>query len=862
METIEVFLKSLVLAWAARGRKATRVEPGFGPDSLDAEVWCGSYAGDFETLWNLDAALRSNSAGKERSRRHFVIVLDAAPTPKSAFEREVAQNLTVFDWVAAISVRALELQPSFQSSKAKRGICSGIRISIIDIAPTLTRGTALVQAQMALAAMPWVQVFRGAAQMPLHGAIDAPAGWLCEIGDCIAEDSEDAVLWLEPRNADGHLIALRAWLQSKLVESGGVHGLSNLVAPVLMLGEQGRLEFEEQLRRGWLEALMQWLRASGLLVGSIDSLEAPAAATCGDGLGRPERRYILVDDMWRRGWREVVGAAVGRGAEVTCCDGPEDRKLGSAGQESLFSLLDRPCPPGEREELRGAVLLLDLRLFTGLGKRQELEFLGRLCDLIDRHKGRDPNSPLNILAAQVESVVRYAKEGDQKSDDYAQAITLLPSVVALLEPWLPVIVFSSTGQRRTIALLERFANVVTAFQKPRLPFSGADAVPQAWQGLQLALRRADRIHHARRVQGCLFDSATSPAANSRLPHVQVFFDESGKVDEPGFHLAGIVFISRGVEFVRQLNAKLLERHVQWGSCAGDDRPTGRLIPKEGYSFPRHVKEVFEPVQEIAQELGLRPLGFSTTRPEEVLWNASLSGADLGNPWCLDNLYRDMMLKTLEVLLWEVIPAALGSDTYTCDVHLAVRDRYRGEFDDDELWNGLCDNFGVEVKPGNDNGRPTQKFRSLMPDDAHPMVADVLRRGPVGRVLIRQARGARLIYGRKPCDLMAIPQAVHLLADTIAKYSTNDDALQTEPLRSWFAGGFSSRIDPDFEGALEACRLARLGRGAEGFLHLTRCAMLPGWARWRMRPVCDALSQADRRYVFDRMAVDVEFASTH
>src|SRR5262249_15559812 len=159
-----------------------------------------------------------------------------------------------------------------------------------------------------------------------------------------------------------------------------------------------------------------------------------------------------------------------------------------------------------------------------------------LRGLIDRQLEQHGDSPLKVLGPQLESLTRYGESLDPESDDYSGALTLLPSVVALLQPWLPIIVFSSTGQRRTLALLDRFANIVTRFQKPRLPFSGEEAVPEAWYGLNQALRSAERIRRANKFRRELSPAPRPVTTGAKLPHAEVYIDESQQVSDPQFHL--------------------------------------------------------------------------------------------------------------------------------------------------------------------------------------------------------------------------------------------------------------------------------------------------------------------------------------
>ena len=192
-------------------------------------------------------------------------------------------------------------------------------------------------------------------------------------------------------------------------------------------------------------------------------------------------RLLLVDDQYRLGYHLVLaGLLSGRPAAGGDVDGGWKCSLAhdwslqcAATPEPLLSPLRRLSPPVDWNKPRsidvGAdVVLLDLRLWTGSGKRREvLKDLTAICDRLDVRvlEAKDDHFKKALKAAQ------GALGGDAGGD--LDALALLPLLLSHADPSLPVVVFSSTQQRRVVEALSHRPNLITEFSKP-IPTGYAD----------------------------------------------------------------------------------------------------------------------------------------------------------------------------------------------------------------------------------------------------------------------------------------------------------------------------------------------------------------------------------------------------
>jgi hypothetical protein len=129
----------------------------------------------------------------------------------------------------------------------------------------------------------------------------------------------------------------------------------------------------------------------------------------------------------------------------------------------------------------------------------------------------------------------------------AEVLCLLPRALAVVDPLLPIVLFSSTGRRDVIEIASELPSVVTVFAKPRLLGSDADDVrATAEEALDHALQAAAALVRRRRVvtdlQAARARLAPVGAHRVTCGYVGIYVDESGAVqrlNEP-FAMCGVL----------------------------------------------------------------------------------------------------------------------------------------------------------------------------------------------------------------------------------------------------------------------------------------------------------------------------------
>jgi hypothetical protein len=211
---------------------------------------------------------------------------------------------------------------------------------------------------------------------------------------------------------------------------------------------------------------------------------------------------ILVEALWssvgltRRDTQSVCGYCGGRGAKRT---------------QPIDWLTPRLLTSAHGPD----VLLLDLRLFSGAenGVHCETEHLqalldfchqSGLCQQLEQSRKHFAQRSVNrALRRAIESAKQRLADLSLASNAPARLdhLALLPLLLTLVDPSLPIVLFSSTRQRSILAALEERPNIISSFAKPILSgyaegqsisdhtTSVADLIEAISQGLDLHERR-------------------------------------------------------------------------------------------------------------------------------------------------------------------------------------------------------------------------------------------------------------------------------------------------------------------------------------------------------------------------------------
>ena len=483
------------------------------------------------------------------------------------------------------------------------------------------------------------------------------------------------------------------------------------------------------------------------------------------------------------------------------------------------------------------VLLLDLRLFGAHDVQAETVFFEELVSL-----GGELSRPVSVNDDQWDRFtndLKAVKEATQEGlvlHEYPPAITLLPRLLSLLDPLLPIVIFSSTHRRSLLDPLRGYPNIVTDFVKPVFTAGMGDwriTVENTMRAFQDAMEKAATILAARNAVLRVERQGRMPEAqgNRLLPpgehghFVEIFFDESGPhpMQPPPHDICsgGIVVIRslnrNGVPIVTDMSLwqSLMSAGCIWGWCAntpqeysGPDRDLSPppFMPKGSdlnFGQNRNGAVLFEAqINAINNALG----GFGLVFPFALIAQHSSDLPDWMLPpampmaaiakafdLTLHNLIRDV----IEGIVFRnaLVVQALQHKASTIAIDLAERDY---PFDlDHRLFNA----FGISTV--------NSRRKSILSNDGYRLTADTCSR--VGKPWPHNARicSARAVplpdFGRnllRPGGVL--PQQLHYFADTISHIALHDyqqAVRQSETVRDFFNSGWLanyrfSRIDRD------------------------------------------------------------------
>jgi hypothetical protein len=259
-------------------------------------------------------------------------------------------------------------------------------------------------------------------------------------------------------------------------------------------------------------------------------------------------------------WAGFVGGALG------CTS--QDRKLLAPGRDEfqstikslpgrLTTFLDRggrylttkDLIPTATQPTDRFVLFLDLRLFSDPDMGES--FYNDVAALGLRLLATETRRLLWLNPTDRESLrSELAHYGDSTSSGSRLAPeTLLPRLLSLLDPSLPIVIFSSTKRTDLIGPFRSYGNIITSLQKPALqgltrPW--ADLLADLGAELDRTLEHVSAIARVRddmisfRENAKIALAPLQPASAGHL--VEVFFDESEKEIPGDICVGGIVVI--------------------------------------------------------------------------------------------------------------------------------------------------------------------------------------------------------------------------------------------------------------------------------------------------------------------------------
>ncbi|KAB2889238.1 MAG: hypothetical protein F9K32_13515 [Desulfobulbaceae bacterium] len=803
-----------------------------------------SYQEGFDSLWKMVAAPLESSGA-----RTLVIVWDDIPKGNTGAVN-TKRYLTPLDWLVAFFLR--------------RGVeACNWRFRILDV------GSHLAGNADALALLPLLEkVLEG---FSLHRLDRAP-----EFIDTLLEPEEQSAVW---NTAQGHLDLLRQiWAANltKTSDSDDHHALFNLIGPQLLLKNPSRgREIDVAALRILMESvglLPQGNRMGAKLLDETARWVDPASH-CESPL-----HLILVDDQWRDGWGEVVCQAVGLPFQQDAMpDQTELRKIGSdndgkvavfaagsaewllrkletdsSDQRFRFRLIGDSQEPAEGEKVQ-EILLLDLRLFSGKNWEEERSHFARLVAIAKQILASPRVRPWPGFdeLIKIENWLAKSQQKNVRIDRryYYETLTLLPRILALVDLSLPIIIFSSTGQREIVKKLKSYENIITSFEKPR--FQG-----QEWNDLASnvadqflsAFQRAINITEGRRICATILNAprkrpeitppVCSETSSGNLWNIELYTDESdSEVGKDGVPLVckplrvgGLLAIFSPDSNPDEFNAELFSLLNEKGIANKD------TLRNSSLGLWNEISELSNSPWYIAKVVlaGSIEADYGET-----------ADRDLESFHVADNLYLDLTRYCLEITIFHLARQLLPRTAKVSSrINMATRHVPAGNpkyskmlferfgiptvyvGDNASLWEAAekLDRFGIDIsnaiskkkeeieKKGNPKLIPPRKIRYLGFDTIRPLARDVAghyRLAPF-KPRIKYARSLLL-----PDSALFLhpspnkPRAFHLLADTVVGKDQQGNSIKvlTE-------AGFDNFLDNRLQNLVQGARLAVCGLSAE------------------------------------------------
>jgi hypothetical protein len=394
-------------------------------------------------------------------------------------------------------------------------------------------------------------------------------------------------------NEEDRLIVRTLWNSLLSGAKGGHHDIANIIGPSLLLESMGHAGGGGPISSA-LRKLIGVLRGS-----SGESGRAPERWLDFAQINKWADAVVLIDDLAEEGWRGFLTAALGIEQEgsinVRVYLSPYDE----ADVESKY-VLDIPAyieerlewlesagfgdPPSLVPDAKCPLIFLDIRLFSHRSWKEERDFYKSLLRLAERFaKQRVLAWPVDISPAALKSLMQFLESDDseRESSEHHAALSLLPLLLAIADPTLPIVLFSSTGRRRIIEPLIPCGNIIFDFEKPGVTDDWRDSVDRARLGFKravnsaLSLLQVRRYLHevtaaaaASRQEMIRFLAADRKPAN-RWKYAEIYIDETG----PGPDYVGgyVVLYADPKTGPASLYHQLRDQQLLWGSSREETR---------------------------------------------------------------------------------------------------------------------------------------------------------------------------------------------------------------------------------------------------------------------------------------------------
>lgn len=336
----------------------------------------------------------------------------------------------------------------------------------------------------------------------------------------------------------------------------------------------------DRLARAAMLRAMQWVATNGANSSPFQPLQLNVAR---------DLRILLLDDQAKDGWLPVLSHYLGLTPLPANVVAPTSAKSGfkqfttARGQEGaqvslwfatspdlMMCMLDEAAVPAKQKVARlrftqdipsvcnadfDELLLLDLRLYGGPTPAQveaEMNFLNSVVAALAKTEGY----------AQPTSCDRVAVEGFRETPAYLQALTGVARLISAVDFSYPIVMWSSTGQRKVTECLREFKNVFTGLEKPRF-----DSYMSNTDDLRIALNDA-YLWARKKIEAASFfyelmklneTPAWEPPSTTH-PYVEIYIEEDGDTNKQQFKVGALIAFYKDASSAEQLHSDMHQPH--------------------------------------------------------------------------------------------------------------------------------------------------------------------------------------------------------------------------------------------------------------------------------------------------------------
>ena len=776
----------------------------------NSSVWDYANPEHFSSLWK---SLEDESV-KNASR--VLILWSQTPPDESLFPVNTVEHVSPLHWAACAAKK-----------------CPQIQVCVLDLNPTAHRSQYLYEHYLSCEKrrLSWMRVVQAA---HFFGS-DSINGEFQPDATPVEIEALERRLFPQAERKRGLVLAghfvdrIRNELTSPQ-NAESRHAISNIIGPMVLrsgrtlpgetssvvLIKHGKKSDFPPVVRGTVShqrALNSILRTAGLMCAQV-SEDTSGARTPADstgwlaldyeceqaGINPAELRITLVDDQWSQGWLAWIKEGLGP-TPVELQVSPDPlfllQLLRATGSESRQFSLSLDVFQNEKRSPKQDILLLDLRLFTG-NSTAEREFLIALDAMLNSLPAsgtaavdrKSVSDDLEVVRRRLE--VLGGSGIELSGADHARYVTLLPRLIAQLDFSLPIIIFSSTGQRDVEKQFKNVPSIISDFSKPR-HFQGADedVIPHAENALAGCVAKAICCLRGRKLVQQIQSRPLAALETARkrcagFNHFELYFDESGTSHQDSFLCAAMLIgYKTSDDFIYDKDAQCVSQLIQHGDIQfwNEKLSNGRTSV---------VNQWETKADQLADIIGKRPvIPFVISRTPQL--DKPPNEFDLAHPDSFDNALFDLVELLLEIVIIEVLPVVSEEITKaTLHVYGATRlqkvviraaNKATADAEADGKWRILHDQFGIQqqnlphervVKDEETEDQWSFLYRSLWADSFLPALARSLGNrcqskhiGLLGNI-IRAVVGVQLPKTHKP-DAHVRHQ--HYICDRLAFFST-------------------------------------------------------------------------------------------